>query len=383
MRSGDVALARLDSAHHQTVVTGGRFAREHHAHALVTRNSRRSSRVGSPRAHRTGSARLPSVPVTVREDRSQSILTENVVGDVDYRWTLNPYRGCEHACTACYARGSHEYLDLDPGDDFDRIIVAKRDAAALLREAFERDAWRGATITFSSITDPYQPVEKELEITRQCLEVCLEYRNPVRIVTKSPLAARDLDLFVALHAEARCRVDVSVALTDAALCRSVEPGAPSPDERFELMAQIARAGVPVGVMAAPIIPGLGDEQLPGVLERAAAAGATSACWALLRLPEPTATVFADRLRRDVPAAAERVLNRARASRGHSDPADRPFHDRGSGGGAPAAAIAAMFDVTTRRLGLVARPFSKAAEAGLPPTTFRRPPKAQLDLLARP
>lgn len=316
--------------------------------------------------------------ITLVDDRARSILTENVVPDVDYRWTCNPYRGCEHACAACYARGSHEYLDLDPADGFDRTIVVKREAPALLRAAFERPSWRGDTITFSSVTDPYQPIEAELRITRQCLEVCLAYRNPVRVVTKAPLAARDLDLFTALAAEARFQIDVSVAFVDEAMCAALEPGAPPPAARFALVEELARAGLAVGVMAAPIIAGLTDAQLVRVLERGAAAGATSACWALLRLPEPTATVFAGRLRQALPRVADRTLDRARLTRGRDDRPDKPFHTRGEGGGAYVAAIEAMFGATTARLGLAPRRFAKTAE---PPTTFCRPtpPPAQLAL----
>ncbi len=308
------------------------------------------------------------VAISVLDDRARSILTENKVADVDYRWTLNPYRGCEHACAACYARGSHEYLDLDPADDFDRKIVVKRDAPQLLRAALEREDWHGDTITFSSVTDPYQPIERELELTRRCLEVCLAYRNPVRIVTKSPLAARDLDLFAALSTEARLQIDVSVAFSDDQLRCTLEPGAPPIDERFELLSRLATAKLDVGVMAAPIICGLNDMQLVAVLQRAAEAGATSACWALLRLPEPTATVFADRLRLAMPRIADKILERARHTRGLDDAPDKPFHTRGEGGGAYVASIEAMFAATTARLGLIPRRFAKTAE---PPTTFRR------------
>ncbi len=299
----------------------------------------------------------------ILDDHARTILTENVVGDVDYRWTCNPYRGCAFACAACYARGSHEYLDLNPADDFDQKIVVKRNAPELLRAAFERPEWRGETITFSSVTDPYQPVERELELTRRCLEVCIAYQNPVRIVTKAPLAARDLDLFAQLE---RCHIDVSIAFTEDS---PLEPGAPPIAERFRLIEQLA--GLSVGVMAAPIICGLNDRLLVEILERAAAAGARTATWALLRLPEPTATVFAERLRQILPRLAEPILHRARETRGAEEPREKPFHTRGAGGGAYVAAIEAMFAATTKRLGLEPRSFAKRAE---PPTTFRRPPK---------
>lgn len=311
--------------------------------------------------------------VTLIDDHARTILTENTVHDVDYRWTVNPYRGCAHACAACYARGSHEYLDLDPGNGFDQTIVVKRDAAKLLRDAFDRPDWCGDTITFSAVTDPYQPIERELEITRRCLEVCLVYRNPVRIVTKGTLALRDVDLFAALARDARCQIDVSVAFVDEDTCRRLEPGAPPPADRFELIRALAAAGLSVGVMAAPMISALNDRELVAVLEAAATAGATSACWALLRLPEPTATVFGERLQRDLPRAATKVMERARQTLGPEDSRDKPFHTRGEGGGAYVAAIEAMFAMTAARLGLARRRFAKTSE---PVTTFRRP---QLEL----
>ncbi|MFT3698323.1 MAG: hypothetical protein QM831_34590 [Kofleriaceae bacterium] len=299
----------------------------------------------------------------IRDDRSRSILTENVVADVDYRWTANVYRGCEFACAACYARGSHEYLDLNPDDDFDQVIVVKRDAAALLREAFDKPSWRGDTITFSAVSDPYQPIEQELGITRACLDVCAAYRNPVRIVTKSPLVLRDIDLLKAPGAH----VDVTVTYLDAAA--GLEPRAPSPDERLRAIEGLAAAGISVGVMVAPVIAGLTDREVPMILERAAQAGAKTATWALLRLPEPTASVFSLRLRRDLPAVASKVLSLASDSRGPEEPRDKPFHTRGVGGGAHVKAIEAMFEATARRLGLITRAFAKRDE---PPTTFRRP-----------
>ena len=242
------------------------------------------------------------------------------------------------------------------------MIVVKRDAPELLRAAFERDSWRGATLTLSSVTDPYQPLEAELGITRACLEVCLAYQNPVRVVTKSPLAARDLDLFAALTAEARCQVDVSVAFVDDAMARALEPGAPGIAERYALIAQLASAGISVGVMAAPVIAGLSDAQLPQVLEKAARAGATSACWALLRLPEPTATVFRERLELALPDLAGKLYARARLTRGRDDDPGKPFHTRGAGGGAHVAAIEAMFATTTARLGLRPRRLREDARA---------------------
>lgn len=307
---------------------------------------------------------------------ARSILTENVVGDVDYRWTANPYRGCAFACAACYARGSHEYLDLDPADGFDTTIVAKHDAPELLRAAFDRPSWHGATITFSSVSDPYQPLEAELQLTRRCLEVCLAYRNPVRIVTRSPLVTRDLDVLQALHSSARCIVDMSVAFVDATRTAALEPGAPLPDARFAAMRELAEAGLSVGVMASPILSGLNDSDLVPILERAAESGVSRACWVLARLPEPTATVFATRLARAYPAAASKILRRATATKGPDEPVEKPFHTRGDGGGGYVAALEAIFAATCARLGLAPWRFEKQPE---PPSTFRRPDRGQLAL----
>lgn len=304
------------------------------------------------------------MPPTIIDDHARSILTENVVDDVDYRWTLNPYRGCELGCTYCYARGSHEYLDLDPDTEFATKLVVKRDAPELLRAAFDRPGWHGATLLVSPVTDPYQPIEAELELTRRCLEVCLEYRNPVRVITKATLALRDVDLFGALARDARFQIDVSIAFMDADQARLFEPGAPSVGERFELIAQLARAGLAVGVMVAPVIAGLNDAQLAGVLERAAAASATSACWVPVRLPEPIGTIFPRHLRAALPRTADSILHRIGASPG-------PY----------LAMLAQIFATTCARVRLAPRPFSKAAEALELPTTFRRPegPGSQLSL----
>ena len=324
----------------------------------------------------------PPAHVTVIDDQSRSILAHNDSPDVGFSWSVNPYRGCQHACAYCYARPSHEYLDLGAGTDFDTKIVVKRQAAVLLREAFDKPSWQGEPVMFSGVTDCYQPVEKELELTRQCLEVCLAYRNPVSVISKSALVERDIELFLALAAQARFGISVSLAFSDNATSRAIEPWTPSPDRRFKLIETLAKAGVPVGVMCAPIIPGVNDSQMVSVLERAAAAGAQWAGWVLLRLPGAVKQVFEDRIRGAMPLAADKILHRIRETRGGDKLYDARFGVRGRGEGPYAETIKRMFDATIRRLGLGSRNrddsmFAEPEAA----TTFRRPakPTPQLSL----
>ena len=315
----------------------------------------------------------PPATITLLEDQSRSILAHNTSEDLDFNWSCNPYRGCQHACSYCYSRPNHEYLDMGAGTDFDTKIVFKPKAAELLRETFEKPSWKGELVMFSGVTDCYQAVEKELKLTRQCLEVCLEYRNPVSIISKSGLIERDVDLIAELAREAGASLSVSLAWTDAELARTIEPWAASPQRRLKVIETFAKAGVPVGIMMAPIIPGLNDSQMVGLLEAAKAAGAQWAGWTLLRLPGAVKEVFEDRLRVSLPLVADRVMNRVRDTRGGKlyDPA---FFTRGRGVGVYAETIAMMFDTTVKRLGL---------NEGREPSglgRFRRPPKGgQLSL----
>lgn len=280
----------------------------------------------------------------------------------------------------CYARPTHEYLDLGAGTDFDTKIVVKRRAPELLREAFDKPSWRGESVMFSGVTDCYQSIEKELELTRRCLEVCLEYRNPASVISKSALVERDIDLFQELAKQARFYISVSLAFTDPAMARALEPWAPSPERRLKVIEALARAGLPVGVMAAPIIPGVNDSQLVGLLERAADAGATSAGWVLLRLPGAVKQVFEDRVRTALPLAADKILHRIRETRGGDKLYDARYGVRGRGQGPYADLIAKMFDTTVARLGMNRRARDEGSDDAAP-TTFRRPPPrtGQLDL----
>lgn len=318
---------------------------------------------------------VPHSPLELYEDHSKEILSENKSPDMGFRWSVNPYRGCMHACAYCYARPYHEYLSFRAGTDFDTKIVIKREAADLLRRAFDRRSWRGERVMFSTVTDCYQPLEASLRLTRACLEVCAEYRNPVGIITKSVLIERDLDVLTRLAREASLSVTVSLPFLDAAHARAMEPLAPSPKRRLLAIERLAAAGIKVGVNVAPIIPGLNDEALAQVLEAAREAGACSAAYTLLRLPGSVKAVFESRLRALLPLRAERVLHRVRETRG-GKLYDARFGVRMQGEGLYAEQIARLFDITARRVGL-----SDHQAPPEVPHTFRRPerPQAQLSL----
>ena len=321
----------------------------------------------------------PPANIQILDDKSRSILSRNDSPDLGFTWSANPYRGCLHACSYCYARPTHEYLDLGAGTDFDTKIVVKREAAALLEATFDKPSWTGELVMFSGVTDCYQMIEKELGITRACLEVCLAYKNPVSVISKSALVERDLDLFLALKEQARFHLSVSLAWTDAEMARKMEPWAPSPQRRLQVIETLAKAGVPVGIMMAPIIPGLNDSQMVGLLESAASAGATTAGWTLLRLPGAVAQVFPERLAQAMPLTVDRVMHRIRETRGGEKLYDSSFGVRGRGTGVYAQTIAQVFEATARRVGLTGRYDDFDEDAS--PTTFVRPakPVAQLSL----
>ena len=309
----------------------------------------------------------PEVDLKVYEDHTRAILSKNTSPDIPFTWSLNPYRGCMHACAYCYARPTHEYLDFGAGTDFDRKIVVKRDAASLLRATFEKASWTGELVVFSGNTDCYQPIEATYELTRACLAVCLEYKNPVSIITKSALIERDVDLLAALATEAVCQVTISVPFFDPDNARKVEPFAPTPARRFKAMRRLADAGVPVAVNVAPIIPGLTDDDIPAILEAAAAAGARRAGHILVRLPGAVNEVFEERIRAAFPLRAEKILHRIEDLRGGKRN-DARFGNRMSGKGSYWETVEALFQTQCRRLGLNAEGSMPATEGN----TFRRP-----------
>jgi DNA repair photolyase len=311
----------------------------------------------------------------IYDDQSHTILSENDSPDLGFRFSVNPYRGCLHGCAYCYARPSHEYLGFGAGSDFERKLVVKRRAPELLAQAFERRSWTGELVLFSGNTDCYQPLEKELELTRRCLAVCAQYRNPVHVITKSALVERDIDLLQQLNTEAHAGVTVSIPFIDVDVARAIEPYAPPPSRRIEAVRRLAAAGLPVGVNVAPLIPGLNDRDVVPILEACREAGATSAGIVPLRLPGPVAEVFTERIRDALPLAAEKVLTRVREMRGGklNDPR---FGARMQGSGRYIETVFELFDVTARRLGL-----NRRETAAPRANTFRRP-GPQLDLFGR-
>jgi DNA repair photolyase len=310
----------------------------------------------------------------VYQDATREILSRNDSPDIPFTWSVNPYRGCGHGCAYCYARPTHEYLGFGAGTDFETRIAVKPRAAELLRAAFDRPSWKGELVAFSGVTDCYQPLEASWRLTRACLEVCAEYRNPVSIVTKAPLVERDLDLLALLAREARASVAFSIPFLDRERARALEPGAASPGRRLETLRRLAAAGVPCGVLLAPVIPGLNDEEIPRILEAARGAGASWAGWLLLKLPGSTRAVFEERLRSALPERAERVLHRIRETRGGALD-DGRFGLRMRGEGPYARAIDGLFRAAAERLGFRGEP---PGDAG--PSPFRRPVRGQLPLL---
>ncbi len=305
-------------------------------------------------------------------DCSASIISYNDSPDVGFEASVNPYRGCEHGCIYCYARPTHEYLGFSAGLDFESKIMVKTDAPALLRRELSSTRWQPKIIALSGVTDPYQPVERKLRLTRGCLEVLAEFRNPVSIVTKNHLVTRDLDLLGELARYQAALVCVSLTTLDAGLRKIMEPRTSPPAARLAAITTLARGGVPVGALLGPVIPGLTDHEIPNLVQAAAEAGARFAGFLVLRLPHGVAPLFEQWLARHFPEKKDRVLGRIRAVRGGrlSDPR---FGKRMRGEGLYAEQIASLFRVACRKAGIVAR----APE--LSTAAFRRPDDAQLAL----
>ncbi len=314
--------------------------------------------------HREWLGEPPAAQVEVYEETAKSILTENDSPDIPFRWSINPYRGCQHACAYCYARPYHEYLGYGAGTDFDTKIVAKVNAAQVLREELQRRAWAREWICFSGVTDCYQPMEAAYKLTRGCLEACHDFGNPVSIITKGYLIVRDVELLAELHRVAGAQVYVSIAFADDATAKLIEPQVPPPSRRFEVVRRLADAGVPVGVMVAPIIPGLNDSDIPAIILRAVKSGARSAGYTALRLPGSVSPVFMERLRSALPLRAERVEARIREMRG-GRLNDSRFGDRMRGDGEYWKSIKQLFDSSLKKYGLADLPTQSATRDGMP------------------
>jgi DNA repair photolyase len=291
----------------------------------------------------------PPAELVVYEERARSIVTRNDSPDIPFRYSVNPYRGCHHACAYCYARPTHQYLGWGAGTDFERRLVVKTNAAELLSDHLRRPSWTGERLAFGTVTDCYQPLEASYGLTRACLTACREAGNPVTIVTKGALVRRDADLLAGLAREAGARVHVSIPFLDEALTRALEPGVGPPAQRLATLAELSAAGVPTAVIIAPIIPGLAEDQIPAILTAAREAGATRASHVLLRLPAEVAEVFEQRLREALPLRARRVL--AALTELHGGRLnDARFGRRMRGQGPRWEAIEALFRTHCRQLG---------------------------------
>lgn len=312
------------------------------------------------------------VRLDVFEDATRDILSRNESPDLPFRWSVNPYRGCFHACAYCYARPTHEYLGFGAGTDFESKIVVKPRAPALLRQAFLKPSWKGELIVFSGNTDCYQPLEATYGLTRACLEVCAEFRNPVGIITKSSLVQRDLDVLLQLQAHSWVRVYFSIPFADNETARKIESQAPGITKRLEAMRVLSEAGIATAVSIAPIIPGLNDEDIPEILTQARRAGASAATFVLLRLPGNVESVFLDRLRAEFPDRFQKILHRLSEVRGGAL-TEGNFFKRHEGKGTYWEMIEQLFSVSRKRAG-----FPPEDDQPIP-NTFRRPGGEQTTL----
>ncbi|MDX2148441.1 MAG: PA0069 family radical SAM protein [Planctomycetota bacterium] len=336
------------------------IAGEFRDHLAASPDSASEACEGEPSAAAAGST-YPKFQTRVEPDATREILNFVDSPDLPFSWTINPYRGCEHGCIYCYARPGHEYFGLSCGMDFEARIFAKHEAPALLRAALLKPKWQGEPVVFSGVTDCYQPVERELRITRACLEVCVEFRQPVSIITKNALIERDIDLLSDLARDGAAFAAISLTTLDNKLASIMEPRTSSPQARLKAIERLASAGIPVTVMTAPIIPGINDRELPALLKAASEAGATSAGWVLLRLPYQLKPLFLEWLQRHFPDRAKRVESLIRQTR-KGELYNAKFGTRGRGEGPLADQIRGVFKTFAKRHGLDTprKPHSSAA-----------------------
>jgi DNA repair photolyase len=318
----------------------------------------------------------PPVQPEVYEETVKTILSQNTSPDLPFRWSVNPYRGCFHACAYCYARPSHEYWGFGSGTDFESKLVVKINAPAKLQESLLKPSWKGELIVFSGNTDPYQPLEATYQLTRACLKICAEFHNPVGLISKSALIARDIDVFQELRDTASIRVYLSIPFASDDVARKVEPQAPSISKRFQTLEKLAKAGIPTAVSIAPVIPGLNEQDIPRILSRARDAGARHATYILLRLNDNVEQVFLERMTHHFPDRIHKILSRLKEMR-EGQVGERVFFKRHAGEGKTWDVIAQLFETAYRKYGFQALP-----KAPLP-TTFRRPGLTQLSLFEGP
>lgn len=318
----------------------------------------------------------PAGPIQpeVYEETVQTILSQNNSPDLPFRWSVNPYRGCFHACAYCYARPSHEYWGFGSGTDFESKLVVKVNAPAKLQETLLKRSWKGELIVFSGNTDPYQPLEATYQLTRTCLKICADFHNPVGLISKSALIARDIDVFQELRDKAWIRVFLSIPFASDDIARKVEPQAPSISKRFETLEKLAKAGISTAVSIAPVIPGLNEHDIPQILSRARDAGAQHATYILLRLNDNVKSVFVERMTHHFPDRIQKILTRLKEMR-EGQVGERTFFKRHAGEGKTWDVIAQLFDTAYRKHG-----FHHFPDIPIP-FTFRRP--GQLSLFDDP
>ncbi|WP_207477942.1 PA0069 family radical SAM protein [Arenibaculum pallidiluteum] len=311
---------------------------------------------------------LPPLRTVLGVDSARSVIARNDSPDIPFDQSVNPYRGCEHGCIYCFARPTHAYLGLSPGLDFETRLFHKPKAPELLDRELRAPGYRCKPLALGANTDPYQPVERGQRLTRRILEVLSAFNQPVVIITKSALVARDLDLLAPMAERRLVRVCLSLTTLDAGLARRLEPRAATPARRLETLRLLSEAGIPTAVLASPMIPGLTDHEMERILEVAAGAGVTAASYILLRLPREIAELFQEWLRTHAPDRAERVLSLLRQTRGGALYRSE-FGSRMRGEGPVAALLARRFELACARLGLNQRRFE-----GLDCTRFRPPPR---------
>ncbi len=318
---------------------------------------------------------LPPLKTTVYTETPKSIITRNQSPDISFDRSINPYRGCEHGCSYCYARPAHAFMGLSPGLDFESKLFAKTNAAELLRRELLEPGYVPKTIALGANTDPYQPIERTYRITRQVLEVLSEFNHPVGIVTKSALVVRDLDILTSMAERGLVKVAVSVTTLDPKLARSLEPRASTPSKRLGALQMLSAAGVPTVVMVAPVIPAVNDSEIEAILKAASAAGVRNAGYVLLRLPLEVKDIFKEWLDSEMPDRAAKVMSLVRSTRGGKDN-DPAFGRRMTGSGPYAWSIGRRFELACQRLGL------NAERRKLSTELFKRPPQPgdQLTLL---
>jgi DNA repair photolyase len=318
---------------------------------------------------------LPGLRTTVIAETARQIITRNDSPDISFDRSVNPYRGCEHGCSYCYARPTHAYMGLSPGLDFESRLFAKTNAAELLRQELSKPGYAPRVLALGSNTDPYQPIERQHRITRQVLEILAEFGHPVGIVTKSALVLRDLDILKSLAGRGLVKVAVSVTTLDATLARKMEPRASTPAKRLAALTLLAREGIPAVAMVAPIIPALNDSEIEQILKAVAAAGVKEAGYVLLRLPLEVRDIFVDWLQSEYPDRAARVLSLVRQTRDGREN-DSTFDRRLTGTGPYAWTIGRRFEMACARLGLNRQRVKLALDRFTPPPQ----PGEQLRLL---